>query len=126
MESSPDPTLAPRTHPAPSRVGSAAIAAAILVLIGAAYWTTLGWLVGRWWTDPFYSHGPLVPVVSAALLWMRRRDLRLDPSPTVASFALLSGAAALHLLGVRLMFEFLSAASIVLMLGGLARLAGGR
>src|SRR5262245_18827445 len=38
-----------------------------------AYWPTLEFLFGKWRDDPQYSHGFLVPVFSAWLLW-RNRD----------------------------------------------------
>jgi len=103
-----------------------AIGAAVVVLLGVAYGPTLHWLAGRWQTDPFYSHGPLVPLVSGFLLWSRRRRLRLDPRITPPAIAVLAAAAVLHLLGVRLMVEFLSSLSLLAMLAGAALLAGGR
>jgi hypothetical protein len=48
-----------------------------------AYWTTLGDMVRRWSTDATYSHGYLVPVFAALLLYARRGLLdphRLRPS----------------------------------------------
>lgn len=101
-------------------------AVGFIVLLAAAYWSTLGWLVGRWRTDPFYSHGPLVPIVSLGLLWMRRSTLRLRPAPSRPAYALLGAALLLHLAGARLMFEFLSAVSLVAVLAAAALLAGGR
>src|SRR5947209_4247986 len=49
----------------------------LTALLGVAYAPTFAWLWGRWQTDPFYSHGPLVPVLTAFLLWSRRARLRL-------------------------------------------------
>ncbi len=95
-------------------------------LLSALYWSTLDWLVGRWRTDPFYSHGPLVPLVSVALLWARRRRFRARPEVTPLALGVLIFSAILHLLGVRLMFEFLSAISIVGLLAGGCLLVGGR
>src|SRR6267154_6686702 len=37
-----------------------------------SYWPTLGTMVERWWSDPQYSHGFLVPLFAAAVLWSRR------------------------------------------------------
>jgi exosortase len=114
----------PPTPDARPRPGVAAVCGIAALMIGAVYWTTLDWLAGRWRTDPFYSHGPLIPIVSAGLLWMRRRELRLRPAGMLPAL-LLVGAALLYLLGVRLKFEFLSAVSILVIFGGLALLAGG-
>jgi exosortase len=111
----------PDARPLP---GVAAVCGIAALVIATVYWTTLDWLAGRWRTDPFYSHGPLIPIVSAGLLWMRRREFRLRPAGSLPAL-LLVGAALLHLLGVRLKFEFLSAVSILVVFAGLALLAGG-
>jgi len=108
-----------------SRIQDSGFWILIATLLTVAYWGTLHWLVGRWRTDPFYSHGPLIPIVSCFLLWRSRGRLRLEPAISLPAVAVLIGAAILHLLGVRLMFEFLSSVSILLTLGGIALLAGG-
>jgi exosortase len=109
-----------------SRAAPAILAVAAVAAIAATYAGTLVWLGGRWRTDPFYSHGPLVPLVSAWLLWKRRTQLAFAPAVGRSGVALLGGAAVLHLLGVRLSFEFLSCASIIAVLMAAALLAGGR
>jgi exosortase len=117
---------APPAAPGPSRPTLFAVGALVALLLGAAYGSTLSWLLGRWRTDPFYSHGPLVPVVTLFLLWCRRAHLCLRPEITLAAVLALGTAALLHLLGVRLLFEFLSCLSIIAALVALALLAGGR
>src|SRR5690349_18037361 len=49
--------------------------AALGLLCLWAYWTTLGEMARRWLDDPQYSHGYLVPVFAAYLLWSRRDRL---------------------------------------------------
>ena len=54
--------------------------ALLIVALGiAAYHRTLAGLWGTWNTNDNYSHGPLVPLVSAALVFMRWRHLRALP-----------------------------------------------
>lgn len=49
----------------------------LALLSGATlYWTVVPKLVGDWWNDPNFSHGLLVPVFSAWLIWERRSELR--------------------------------------------------
>src|SRR5260370_36103453 len=48
-----------------------------------SYWPTLEAMVERWWSDPQYSHGFLVPVFAVAVLWSRRtlwHESRWQPS----------------------------------------------
>ncbi|MGA2369658.1 MAG: exosortase A [Candidatus Korobacteraceae bacterium] len=49
---------------------------AVLILL---YASVLKLLVYQWYNDPDYSHGFLVPVLSAFLIWQRRDKLRLVP-----------------------------------------------
>ena len=64
----------PASERAPSRsVGlGLAMAAILLVAIVWSYWPTLADLAERWAIDPQYSHGFLVPLFAAIILWVRR------------------------------------------------------
>src|SRR5712691_6016530 len=46
------------------------------VLLGLLYARILPDLVLDWWDDPNYSHGFLVPVFSAFVVWQRRETIR--------------------------------------------------
>jgi exosortase len=48
----------------------------VLLLAATLYWTVLPKLVHDWWDDPNFSHGFLVPLFSAWLIWERRAELR--------------------------------------------------
>ena len=91
-----------------------------------AYWTTLASMVRKWNVDPQYSHGYLVPLISAYVLWVRRDHLdvsRLRPSwwgvPVV-----LAGLG-LRLFGAHFYYEWFDALSIVPVLAGICLLVGG-
>jgi exosortase len=102
------------------------LAAATLCLLWA-YWPTLTTMAERWSTDAQYSHGFLVPVFAAAILWFRRErfpDGRLEPSWGAGVVWLLAGLG-LHLLGGRLAVEPLDAFSLLPTLVGLCLLLGG-
>ena len=45
---------------------------AVIGLLWWAYSPALSGLPGRWWNDPDYTHGFLVPVFAVVLLWIRR------------------------------------------------------
>ena len=53
----------------------AAISALLLLL---AY-PVLSWLVRTWMTDPYYSHGFLVPVIAALIAWRQWRKVKQEP-----------------------------------------------
>ena len=51
--------------------------AIIIVLTGVLYYSTFGWLYDRYVSsDSYYSHGFLIPFISAFLIWLKRDDLK--------------------------------------------------
>ncbi|HWR37618.1 MAG TPA: exosortase/archaeosortase family protein [Clostridia bacterium] len=59
--------------------------ALLAAVVAALYGSVLPGLVKQWYADPEYSHGFLVPVVSAYALWTMRERLRtLRPKPAVS------------------------------------------
>jgi exosortase len=69
-------TVRPLTTPvALDHTLSVALLAASLALLVAAYWNTLT-RAALFWDNPKYSHGYLVPMFTAVLLWMRREVIK--------------------------------------------------
>src|SRR5262245_52621788 len=85
VETSPGQTRGPAARWLTEPAGQGALAAAALaVALVWSYWPTLEAMAERWWSDPQYSHGFLVPVFAAAVLWSRRArwaEARWRPSP---------------------------------------------
>jgi exosortase len=103
---------------------------AVATLLGAtclwAYWPTFETLADKWFHDPQYSHGYLVPVFAVALLWLRWKRL---PAATWGFHAwglpLLALGAALRAVAAYVYFDWLDAASLLPTLAGLFVLLGG-
>lgn len=92
-----------------------------------AYWSTLAAMAEKWSTDPQYSHGFLVPVFAAFMLWHRRRLLPQQwPQPNRWGLALIALGIALHLAGAYVYFDALSMVSLLPLLAGLCLCIGGR
>jgi exosortase len=80
----------------------------------------------RWATDPQYSHGFLVPLFAAALLWFRRADRPRGPlAPDWWGLTLLGGASALRLVAAYFYIDPLDAFSLLSALAGAVLLMGG-
>lgn len=75
-----DGASAPQSRGAPERqrlVGPLTVAVAALLV--ACFMPYLRWMWEIWWRSPYYGHGPLIPLVSAWLVYSRRRDLVRTP-----------------------------------------------
>lgn len=103
-------------------------AAIVLAVLGWAYWPTLRELFDTWVTHPEYSHGPLVPLFALYLLVKRKPTAVTAPVRPwpILGFAALTLAIALRLVGSATSFLPLEGLSLVLCLGALTVLAGGR
>ncbi len=104
-----------------SRHGTLWIQAALLTaLIGFLYSSIFANLVRDWWKDPNFSHGFLVPVFSAFVVWQNRRKLAALPvAPAWSGLAVFIGALATLIVGVLGAEFFLSRSSFVFLLAGL-------
>ena len=72
----------------------------VAVVAAWAYWPTLADLTRRWYVDPQYSHGFLVPAFAAFLLWTRRKELSaVQAKPTWWALPFFAAAAVLFLAG---------------------------
>lgn len=101
---------------------------ALLLLVGIElvllYAPTVRWLVGRWTMSVWHNaHGLMIPPAVAWFAWQELRPLRGLPRETsLWGLLFLLPALALHALDTGMHTQILSAASIVLVLPGLALL----
>jgi exosortase len=92
-----------------------------------AYWTTLAEMAERWFDDPQYSHGYLVPLFSIYLLWSRRAIVKDGfVSSSWWGVVVLALGLALRFAGVYFFYGFFDAISLLLCLAGLVLVLGGR
>ena len=96
--------------------------ALIAAFVGAVYCHVIAKLVIDWWQIPDYSHGFLVPVFAAYLLWAKRETLlNTRVAPTWAGIVVVALALVVLLLGEFGAELFLSRISLVICLVGLVR-----
>jgi exosortase len=95
------------------------VAAGLTALFVWGYWPVIPGLAAQWWNEPEYSHGFLIPMVSAYLIWNRRNALRSAPvSPGILGLGLMALAGVVYLTGSVGADLFLQRLSLVLMLAG--------
>jgi exosortase len=90
-----------------------------LILV-ALYASIVPALVAQWWADANYSHGFLVPLFSAFLVWRQRARLRaLAPCGSLLGLPVLLGGAGLLVVGNLGSENFLMRSSLIVILAGL-------
>jgi exosortase len=105
---------------APPRALAWAQALVLAGLLGAAYARVAASLWETWSTNDNYSHGPLVPLVSLALVWLRWPRLRvLEVRPARGGLWLLAAGCLMLVLGVRMDIFALQGWSLLVVLFGL-------
>ena len=96
------------------------------VLMAAVYYRVLGKLVHDWWTIPDFSHGFLVPIFAAYLVWVKRKTLQdTKIVPTWSGIAVVALGLMVLLLGVYGAELFLTRVSLVILSAGLVLGFGG-
>ena len=94
--------------------------AAAFVVLAVAFRASLGWLWAVWVARPEYSHGPMLPLIAAFLVWQRRALLATrEFTGGWAGLALLAGAVALYIVGVLGAVYTIQQYAFVLALAGL-------
>ena len=103
-----------------------------LALVAAIFWPLLPELVHAWNTDPNYSHGFIVPLVSLAFAWLAWRESTERVPPAISRREFVEGVLQVVLglvLHLAMWFTrnfFLDALSLVCVLRGLLLALGGR
>jgi exosortase len=98
-----------------------------LAVVLWAYWSALGDVTERWATDPQYSHGFLVPVFSAYLLWTRRdRITASEVRPRWWGLLVVAIGGGVRMAGHFFYQPWLDEFSLLVVLAGLIAVAGGR
>lgn len=99
---------------------SVAASALLILLIALLYYRVFAKLVFDWYTLPDFSHGFLVPIFAAFLLWNKRIVLRAIPNaPNLIGVSVILMALVTLLAGVYGAELFLSRISFVILLAGL-------
>jgi exosortase len=106
--------------------GRLALAVALVVGFGWAYGPTLLRLLAKWSNDPHYSHGFLVPLFSAYLLYARRKMAgNATRSGNLGALVFIAVGATLKICGALFYVDWLDAVSLLPTLCGIAVLLGG-
>ncbi len=99
----------------------------LAIAVAATFHSYLAWMVQQWWKDEYYSHGALIPVVSAYLLYRRRARLAALPREGGGwGLMLLIGGLLLQVVGQFLEVHFFSGFALVAVIYGLVWWLGGR
>ena len=99
----------------------------LTALLISIYWSVVAKLVYDWYSQPDFSHGFLVPLFSAYLIWTKRDTLRKTPvRQSWAGVPLIVAGIITLFLGVYGAELFLARISLLMLLGGLIWTLAGR
>ena len=99
--------------------------AALVLLLVVVYWNTLR-VISVVWNNPAYSHGWLVPVFAAVLLWLRREPIQeANPAERASGIALLAAGLALRMAGGYYAYPYIEMISLLPCVFGVFLLVGG-
>lgn len=95
--------------------------ALIAVLLAILAYPALTWLVRSWLSNPYYTHGFLIPPIAAFFAWRQWRTLRAEPRQGGAWAGLVIGAAGLIVVVWSMVWQnyALTALALVLLLAGI-------
>lgn len=92
----------------------------LALLLAVLYYRIIANLVVEWWTDPNYSHGFIIPIFCAWIVWKKRKDLASESAKlSWLGIIVIAGALGILVLGVLGAELFLSRVSFILLLAGL-------
>src|SRR5262245_41109243 len=100
-----------------------------VLLVGAlmwAYWSSLTVIANRWAHDPQYSHGYIVPLFAAFLLWSRRESFPFGRvGPSLWGIPVLAAALGLRLVAALYYIEWVDFLTLIPAIWGLMLLCFG-
>lgn len=97
-----------------------------LLMLGAIYAPIFPRMVSNWMADPNYSHGFLVPVISAWFTWKAWPELKdMELRPSNLGFVLILLGLCMLAFGVTVHELFTSRCSFILILAGMVQAFGG-
>lgn len=93
----------------------------IILLIGFIYYPVLIWMWQRWFVaDSYYAHGPLIPLVSGVLIWLKRRKLaKTSRQPSRLGIWIIIAGLILHIISALTRVYFTSAYSLFIVIVGI-------
>jgi len=102
-------------------------AGTLLLVLGGIYYPALRELVLDWSTDPNYSHGFLIPLISSYFLWQKRNSiLGAAFSPSTVGLAVLGAGLLLYVIGDLAAERFTVRVSLLISFAGILLTVFGR
>jgi len=97
-------------------------------LVAIAYIPTFTWMYERWVSaESYYSHGPLIPIIAIALVWLKRRELiAIPPAPSYKlGWSIFIAGILIHIISALWQVYFSSGFALILIITGLILLSLG-
>jgi exosortase len=90
------------------------------ILAGLAFVQPARWLVSVWLSDPYYSHGFLIPPIAAGLAWHLRHQIKVLPTtPSAWGLGLFGATLAGAVLAISWQAYFVTILTVPILIGAL-------
>ena len=96
----------------------------VTILIVVLYLPVLAWLVQSWLNDPYYGHGFLVILVSGAIFWLRRHNLKIARHSLLGAIVLGAGLVLYVLTFIWSKYSLAAYSFLIVVLGIITYLCG--
>jgi len=94
------------------------IALFIIASLVLFFWPIFRWLWNSWLYNDYYSHGFLVPIIAAVLIWTKRDYLK-KREPSVYGTLLLTLGAVIYVIGYTLDMRVLGGVSLIIVIAAI-------
>ena len=102
------------------------LTALVVALLIVCFWSYLKWMWHVWMQSDYYGHGPLVPLISAYLIYSRRKQfVEAEATHNWWGLPLLLAGIVIFLAAVYLDVNFIQGFAMVMVIGGLVILLWG-
>lgn len=92
----------------------------LIGIVGLFYYNTFRWLIESWLSNPYYSHGFLIPIISGYIIWKIKKELTdIHKKESQTGLVIFATGMLLQAVAVLYVIRFLSGISLIISIFGI-------